>query len=163
MIDGSGKLFPIKIVNGQLLFRQPLCNIVMAQMDNIDAKSHCTNIVEEKQQRIIRKFFADYKEELSKHFAYEEGQVFPYVEAVLNKQNSAPFTIGEYEENHSNVEEKLEDLKNLVMKYIPAPCNQQDAYKVLFYIYTLEYDLGKHTFIEDDILVPMVGRMENHE
>jgi regulator of cell morphogenesis and NO signaling len=85
------------------------------------------------------------------------------VEAVLNKQNSAPFTIGEYEENHSNVEEKLEDLKNLVMKYIPAPCNQQDAYKVLFYIYTLEYDLGKHTFIEDDILVPMVGRMENHE
>ena len=118
---------------------------------------------EEKQQRIIRKFFADYKEELSKHFAYEEGQVFPYVEAVLNKQNSAPFTIGEYEENHSNVEEKLEDLKNLVMKYIPAPCNQQEAYKVLFDIYALEYDLGKHTFIEDDILVPMVGRMENHE
>lgn len=117
----------------------------------------------EKQQRVIWKFFADYKEELAKHFAYEEGQVFPYVEAVLNKRSGAQFTIGEYEENHSNVEEKLEDLKNLVMKYIPAPCNQQEAYKVLFYIYTLEYDLGKHTFIEDDILVPMVGRMENHE
>lgn len=118
---------------------------------------------EEKQQRIIWKFFADYKEELAKHFAYEEGKVFPYVEAVLNKRKGAQFTIGEYEENHSNVEEKLEDLKNLVMKYIPAACDQQEAYKVLFYIYNLENDLGKHTFIEDDILVPMVGRMENHE
>lgn len=118
---------------------------------------------EEKQQRVIWQFFADYKEELAKHFAYEEGQVFPYVEAVLNKRKGAQFTIGEYEENHSNVEEKLEDLKNLVMKYIPAACNQQEAYKVLFYIYNLENDLGKHTFIEDDILVPMVGRMENHE
>ncbi|MBO5596867.1 MAG: hemerythrin domain-containing protein [Bacteroidales bacterium] len=117
----------------------------------------------EKQQRVIWRFFADYKEELAKHFAYEEGQVFPYVEAVLNKQSGARFTIGEYEENHSNVEEKLEDLKNLVMKYIPAQCNQQEAYKVLFYIYSLERDLNKHTFIEDDILVPMVGRMENHE
>ena len=117
----------------------------------------------EKQQRVIWKFFADYKEELAKHFAYEEGQVFPYVEAVLNKRSGAPFTIGEYEKNHSNVEEKLEDLKNLVMKYIPVRCNQQEAYKVLFYIYTLEYDLSRHTFIEDDILVPMVGRMENHE
>ena len=115
---------------------------------------------------IVDALFPDASEEEKarfRHFAYEEGQVFPYVEAVLNKQSGARFTIGEYEENHSNVEEKLEDLKNLVMKYIPAQCNQQEAYKVLFYIYSLERDLNKHTFIEDDILVPMVGRMENHE
>ncbi|MBQ6912212.1 MAG: hemerythrin domain-containing protein, partial [Bacteroidales bacterium] len=117
---------------------------------------------EDRQQKVIWKFFLDYKEELAKHFAYEEGQVFPYVEAVLGAQKSQ-FTIGEYEENHSNVEEKLEDLKNLVMKYIPRQCDRQAVYKVLFYIYTLEDDLAKHTFIEDDILVPMVGRMESHE
>ena len=89
--------------------------------------------------------------------------MFPYVQAVLNARGGEQFTIGEYEENHSNVEEKLEDLKNLVMKYIPRQCGQQDVYKVLFYIYTLEYDLNKHTFIEDDILVPVVGRKEIHE
>lgn len=118
---------------------------------------------EERQQKVIWRFFAEYKEELAKHFAYEEGTVFPYVQAVLNARGGEQFTIGEYEENHSNVEEKLEDLKNLVMKYIPRQCGQQDVYKVLFYIYTLEYDLNKHTFIEDDILVPVVGRKEIHE
>jgi len=118
---------------------------------------------QERQKAVIWKFFTDYKEELSKHFAYEEGKVFPYVEAVLGERKDRQFTIGEYEENHSNVEEKLEDLKNIIMKYIPPQCGQQDVYRVLFYIYTLEEDLAKHTFIEDEILVPVVGRMENHE
>ena len=57
---------------------------------------------EKRQKKVIWKFFADYKEELSKHFAYEEGTVFPYVEAVLGAQKDKQFTIGEYEENHSN-------------------------------------------------------------
>lgn len=118
---------------------------------------------ENRQKKVIWKFFADYKEELSKHFAYEEGKVFPYVEAVLGARKDRQFTIGEYEENHSNVEEKLADLKNLIMKYIPHQCGQQDVYRALFYIYSLEEDLNKHTFIEDGILVPMVGRMEGHE
>ena len=118
---------------------------------------------QERQKAVIWQFFTDYKEELSKHFAYEEGKVFPYVEAVLGERKDRQFTIGEYEENHSNVEEKLEDLKNIIMKYIPPQCGQQDVYRVLFYIYTLEEDLAKHTFIEDEILVPVVGRMENHD
>lgn len=118
---------------------------------------------ENRQKKVIWKFFADYKEELSKHFAYEEGKVFPYVEAVLGARKDRQFTIGEYEENHSNVEEKLEDLKNLVMKYMPPVCGQQDTFKALFYIFSLEEDLEKHTVVEDEILVPIVNRLESHE
>lgn len=116
-----------------------------------------------RRQKVMWQFFADYKEELSKHFAYEENTVFPYVEAVLGHKKGAHFTIGEYEENHSNVEEKLDDLKNLITKYLPLQCNQQEAYRALFYICSLERDLKKHTIIEDEILVPVVGRMENNE
>ena len=79
---------------------------------------------------------------------------------MLNSQDGNSFTIGEYEQNHSNIEEKLADLKNLVMMFLPAPCRQTDAYKVLFYLSSLRQDLAKHTLIEDDILVPMVVRME---
>lgn len=117
----------------------------------------------EKARRIIWRFFADYKDELSKHFEYEEKTVFPHAEAVLRRGADRTFTIGEYEENHSNVEEKLEDLKNLVMKYLPAECRQQDIFRALFYIFSLETDLQKHTVVEDDILVPIVNRLENHE
>ncbi len=114
-----------------------------------------------KQQHIIRKFFTDYKEELAKHFAYEENTVFPYVEAMLNSEEEGQYTIGEYEQNHTNVQEKLSDLKNLLMMYLPEECNRQEASLVLFYLFHLEQDLQKHTLIEDDILVPVVGRLED--
>ena len=115
---------------------------------------------EDQQKRVIRRFFFDYRQELLAHFAYEEETVFPYVEEMLNSQDGNTFTIGEYEQNHSNIEEKLTDLKKLVTMYLPSACNQQDAYRVLFYLTSLRQDLTKHTLIEDDILVPMVVRME---
>ena len=117
----------------------------------------------EKHRRIIWKFFSEYKEELEKHFEYEEKTVFPHAEAVLGNEKDPGFTIGEYEENHANVEEKLEDLKNLIMKYMPPECRPQDISRALFYVYTLEVDLEKHTVVEDDILVPIVNRLESHE
>ena len=112
----------------------------------------------EKERRILLKFFNDYKDELEKHFDYEEKTVFPYAEAVLTAGALRSSAIDDYEENHSHVQEKLEDLKNLVMKYMPAVCGQQDVYRALFYIYSLEEDLRKHMVVEDDILVPLVNR-----
>ena len=118
---------------------------------------------DDKRKAVIWKFFSDYKEELSRHFAYEEKTVFPYVEAVLDHAEHEDFTILQYEENHSNVEEKLDDLKSIVMKYLPHECDDNDIFTVLLYIYSLGEDLEKHTFIEDEILVPMVNRLEGDE
>lgn len=116
---------------------------------------------EEKRKNVIWKFFTDYKEELERHFEYEEKTVFPYVEAMIDSRESEPYTIGEYEKNHSNVEEKLDDLKKLILMYQPPQCGSQDTFQVLFYISCLETDLERHTFIEDGILVPVVTRMED--
>ena len=118
---------------------------------------------EEMQKKVIRKFFTDYKQELAKHFDYEETTVFPYVEAMIDSRETAHYTIGEYEKNHSNVEEKLDDLKKLVTMYQPAGSSRQDCFRVLFYLYNLESDLERHTFIEDGILVPVVSRMEDED
>ena len=72
-----------------------------------------TEPCDERHRNIIRKFFNEYKEELFKHLEYEENIVFPQAEAALHNGHSTP---DDYEENHSHVDEKLEDLKNLVMK-----------------------------------------------
>lgn len=116
---------------------------------------------EEMRKKVIWKFFTDYKEELARHFEYEEKTVFPYVEAMIDSRESEPYSIGEYEKNHSNVEEKLDDLKKLILMYMPPQCTPQDTFQVLFYISCLETDLERHTFIEDGILVPVVSRMED--
>lgn len=116
----------------------------------------------EKHKAIIWKFFSEYKEELSKHFQYEEEVVFPHVCKVL-AHSSDGFTINQYEENHSNVDEKLGDLKNIVMKYLPQECDSQQINNVLMNLYSFENDLAKHTIIEDGILVPVVNRLESNE
>ena len=114
-----------------------------------------TEPCDERHRNIIRKFFDEYKEELLKHLEYEENTVFPQAEAALGHGRS---TLDDYEENHSHVEEKLEDLKNLLMKYMPPVCGQQDIYRTLSLISTLQEDLAKHILVEDGILVPIVNR-----
>lgn len=104
--------------------------------------------------QILKKFFVEYRDGLRKHFDFEEKEVFPFVKAALNHRKAdAPSA----EDHHSDAKEKLQDLKSLVMKYTPSHCDQQEAYKVLFYIYNLEEDFAKHTFIEDEILLPGAG------
>ena len=114
-----------------------------------------TEPCDERHKNIIRKFFTEYKEELFKHLEYEESTVFPQAEAALLHKRSAS---DDYGENHSHVEEKLEDLKNLVMKYMPPECGQQDIFQALACIFSLQEDLSKHILVEDGILVPIVNR-----
>ena len=113
------------------------------------------------QKKVIWKFFTDYKGELDKHFAYEEGQVIPYVQNLLLGKRTPGFSIDKFEENHSNIDEKLSDLKNLIMKSLPSVCENALRVRLLNYIYGLQHDLDRHTCIEDTILVPMVRLIEN--
>lgn len=98
----------------------------------------------EETQRVIWKFFTDFKEELQKHFAYEEECVFSN---IGGPEADIP------EEDHSGVEETLEDLKSLVMKHLPAAADQQEAFKVLSAISSLQDDIRKHILLEETVLV----------
>ena len=61
---------------------------------------------------------------------------------------------------HENVEEKLEDMKNIVMKYLPGDCSNELKIMVLLSIYHLHDDLRRHTYVENNILVPIVSGFE---
>ena len=112
-------------------------------------------------QKAMWKFFTDYKAELEKHFEYEEGAVIPYIRALLQGKRRLDYSIDRFEENHSNIDDKLSDLKNLVMKSLPPECDARRRTQLLTYIFTLQRDLDRHTCIEDDILVPMVRLIED--
>ncbi len=118
---------------------------------------------DEKYRKVIDKFFERYKAELSSHFEYEETKVFPYVMALLNHEEEKDYSILQYEQRHTDVEEKLVDLKNIVMKYLPPECDTMLVMNVLNNLHNLEQDLAKHTLIEDDILIPAVNGMEENE
>ena len=112
------------------------------------------------QKDVIMRFFSEYRKEVENHFAYEEDIVFPYVRSVAGGQSVEGYSMETFEENHNNIDEKLNDLRNIVMKYLPPVCDTVAAIRALSRLCTLEADLEKHTMIENSILIPMVNRLE---
>lgn len=120
---------------------------------------------------LLRNFFRDYKTELTNHIENEERRVYPYVKKLEKMIESNEITeelrlemktysITDYEEEHDDVEEKLLDLKNIIIKYLPVSKDDKPYYNVLKELFTLENDLNDHSRIEDLILVPKVEAME---
>ena len=73
---------------------------------------------EEHHKKILHLFFNEYKNEVIRHFAYEEDTVFPYISGIVHGSRSGNYEIEEFKENHSNIDDKLNDLKNIIMKYL---------------------------------------------
>lgn len=111
--------------------------------------------------RTLEHFFGDYLAEVVNHFRYEEEEVFPYIESLASGRPVANgYTIGQFERNHTNIEEKLADLKNILIKYLPDDCPSEKQNRALLDLFLLEDDLNKHTLIENKILVPVVMQLE---
>ena len=109
---------------------------------------------DENQKKVILKFFLDYKDELEKHFAREEEEVFPYVKSLLDGHRPDGYSILDFERHHEDVDEK--------MKYLPSVCAEDLKMWILLSIYHLRDDLRRHTYVEDCILVPIVKQLERN-
>ncbi len=112
---------------------------------------------------LIEKFFNDYFEEVLEHLDYEESIVFPYICRLIDDGKIARknnFSANEYLEHHTDIETKLTDLKNLLLKHISLKNDFSLRRKFLFSLFELEFDLNVHSLIEDKILLPLVGKIE---
>ena len=121
----------------------------------------------ERQERenilLIEKFFNDYFDEVLEHLDYEESKVFPYICGLIengNVKTGSNFSANEYCDHHSDIETKLADLKNLLLKHISLKNDFSLRRKFLFSLFELEFDLSIHSLIEDKILLPLVARIE---
>lgn len=115
-------------------------------------------------RRLIDKFYDDYDNEVNSHFKYEEEVVFPYIEAVISNRsgNAGAYRISKFEKSHSNINEKLNDLKNIIIKYLPEDVAMTLRYEILNDIYALESDLHRHALIENKLLIPLVEKTERN-
>lgn len=121
--------------------------------------------------QLLISFFKEYKNELIAHILREDEVVFPHALIIedlfsdssndLAKNESSSYSINEYRSEHNDIEEKLYDLKNIIIKYLPSPKNQALCLKVLTELFNLEKDMNDHSRIEDKVLIPKVTMMEN--
>ncbi len=120
---------------------------------------------------MIQRFFEEYLDEFHKHIAREEEKVYPYVLQLetdfSGKKTTSDFLrqldqyrITNYEKEHDDIEEKLFDLKNILIKYIPPMDDYHLVHQILSKLFRLEKDINDHSHIEDKVLIPKVAKME---
>lgn len=130
-----------------------------------------TSHTEEKHLALIERFFQEYKIELIEHIQNEENNVYPYVVSIDKAYSTGKIdasqiakieknSIKTYAEGHTNVEDKLYDLKNIIIKYLPPTKDNSISNALLIELFRLERDLNDHARIEDKVLVPKVELIE---
>lgn len=109
---------------------------------------------------VIRRFFDEYVEEVHKHMNYEDRTVFPYARRLASGERDEHYNIGIFSKRHDQIELKITELKNLLIKYYTAPSGYELT-AVLHDIFSVEIDLAAHNYIEDSIFIPYIQYLES--
>lgn len=120
---------------------------------------------------LVKNFFREYKTELNNHIEKEEYKVQPYVLEIEKayekgtldldlKQKISEYSIDDFANEHDNVEEKLYDLTNIIIKYLPPCPDKALCNRILMELFRLEKDLNAHAELEDKVLIPKIAAME---
>ncbi len=123
--------------------------------------SHIIKAAQPKYAKLLERFYDEYQSEVDKHFKYEEDTVFPYIEALRAGKSDKHFRIAEFKRNHSNIEDTLDDLMNILLKYLPGDILPKERIEISYDIMELSVDLVLHTRIEERVLIPYVEFLEN--
>lgn len=116
---------------------------------------------------IVEKFFDEYYDEVNEHLGYEDKVVFPYVKALYKKittpsdnETEVNFSAKQYRQHHTDIEFKLDELKKILIKYIPVKQDKIIRRQLLLALCEVETNLNAHSIIEEHILMPLVDKIE---
>jgi len=120
---------------------------------------------------IIEQFFSKYINEFLAHINREETVVFPYIKTLekitIQKkttqqqlEDTLHYNIDTYANEHEDVQEKLADLQNILIKYIPPLKDYKLTHLILAKLFRLGKDLNDHSNLEDKVLITKVRKTE---
>ena len=111
--------------------------------------------------RLILKLYDEYARSITAHMKYEEKNVYPYVEALLQGKPVNDFEIDMYSKHHGQESSKLRELKSIIIKYLPSDGLRNNQLSATLYdIYNNEEWLSLHAQVEEEIFIPAVRRLE---
>lgn len=111
--------------------------------------------------RLILKLYDEYAHAIRTHMKYEERTVFPYVESLLNDAPLGNYNIETFSKHHGQTDQKLRELKSIIIKYLPGDGLQNNKLSATLYdMYNNEEWLRLHADVEDHIFIPTIRWME---
>ncbi|MEL7586025.1 MAG: hemerythrin domain-containing protein [Prolixibacteraceae bacterium] len=153
---------PFLIIDYLMTTHQYYINYVLPKIERLlnqvllSCKEDCSSL------KMISSFYHKYKTELLLHFQQEDEKVFPYIkELYTTRELKDPGnSLAVFENEHNNVEVKLSDLKNLIIKYLEPNYDLNDMNEFLIALFQFEKDIFDHARIEDKILNVQVLQFE---
>jgi regulator of cell morphogenesis and NO signaling len=110
-------------------------------------------------RNMLVSFCEKYIQDSRAHMQYEEDYVFPHIRKLLEGDKS-DFVFNEFESDHRNIGIALRDLRSLLIKYAPNTCAIEEIFPVIIDLYLFEYDLHKHTRLEDTVMIPLIESLK---
>lgn len=115
--------------------------------------------------KLIKSFFNEYAKEVEEHMSLEDVTVFPYIQTIYKSYEGGntpeqEYSIQDFVEHHSDIDEKLDDLVHLLIKHFPPTKDRYFRNEILLELSGLQDDLNDHAGLENLILVPLVRELE---
>lgn len=164
--------FPIQMVIDYLVqTHQYYKEFLIPENDRLIELFLSSSPVENPDNQLVRKFYARFKEEFVIHINFEEKEMFPFIlelnQVVENpglrhqfRQKYPSYSVSSFEKEHSNMDDKMDDLTNIIIKYLPPNYDQNWGNAFLANLFLFEKDMKNHSRIEDHILMPKVKQLE---
>ena len=111
--------------------------------------------------RLILKLYDEYAHSIRIHMQYEEKMVFPYVNNLLEGKTTNGYDIETFSKHHGKTDEKLRELKSIIIKYLPSDGLRNNQLSATLYdIYNNEEWLSLHAEVEEHLFIPAIRWLE---
>lgn len=112
---------------------------------------------------IVLNFFDIYMKEVNDHMKYEDEVAFPYMHSLIDEVSIKDYSIKIFQERHNDIDEKMNDLKRILMKYVSGLKDQKLITNILLELCVTQEELEAHTFLEDELIIPRIKKMEKKD
>ena len=109
---------------------------------------------------MLLRFFDEYFSEVKKHMDFESKKIFSYVRGLLNGLSPKSELIASFSDHHVGMQVKLQELKNIILKYYTPTEEVHLLNAALFDIFICEEDMASHCGVENHLFVPAVKLLE---
>lgn len=116
---------------------------------------------DDRMQQLILRLYDSYSRNVLQHMKYEEQNLFPYVEGLLEGKRCCDYDIDTFSKHHGDTMSKLQELKDILIKYLPSNgLVNNKLTSTLYYIYNNEEWLLLHSNVEEEIFIPAIRTLE---
>lgn len=103
---------------------------------------------------VLKRFFGDYCREVKEHVEREERNLSTLMEDAADGEGRRRAVSENFVKNHEGIKDKLSDLRQIVLKYVPGERMGEEVMEVVFDMMQLSRDLEKHAELEELLLMP---------